>query len=115
MKKTLTLLALSAILTATGMAYAGEPTGRFQGAQGAAPQGAESVYFAAFANGTNTHYMPADGASIPQGSVPAATIASGTKTHSSPADTEGIAVGVAAQSGVKLSGGDEPEQTVQPA
>jgi hypothetical protein len=41
------LLLAGAVLAAAGTAFAGEPTGRYQGAEGSAPQGVEQSYFAA--------------------------------------------------------------------
>jgi hypothetical protein len=86
-----TLLGLGLVLMTAGFVSAGEPTGRYNGAPGSDPQGAEQVYFADFGNGTNSHYMPADGESIPTGNVPAAALDKGTTTHYSPADTATIA------------------------
>ena len=73
-----------------GPRYAGEPTGRYNGADGSSPDGAEQVQFANFGNATNSHYMPSDADNIPMGSVPAATADSGTMTHYSPADTAAL-------------------------
>jgi hypothetical protein len=85
-----TMFGIGVALLSAGIATAGEQTGRYTGATGSDPQGAEQVQFANFGNGTNSHYMPADGESIPTGNVPAAALDKGTTTHYSPADTATI-------------------------
>jgi len=85
-----TLLGAGFVLLTAGFVSAGEPTGRYNGAAGSEPAGAEQVQFADFGNGTDTHYSPADGESIPTGHVPAAAVDKGTTTHYSPADTATI-------------------------
>jgi len=91
-----TAMGIGFVFLATGWAYAGEQTGRYQGATGSDPQGAEQVQFADYGNATNSHYAPADGNSIPAGSVPAANVQAGTTTHYSPADTAAIVANPAA-------------------
>jgi hypothetical protein len=85
-----TAFGIGLVMLSAGLAYAGEPTGRYNGADGSSPDGAEQVQFANFGNATNSHYMPSDADNIPMGSVPAATADSGTMTHYSPADTAAL-------------------------
>lgn len=56
------LLIAGAVLAMAGTAFAGEPTGRYQGAVGSLPEGVEQVYFD---NGTNGYYTAAAAEAIP--------------------------------------------------
>jgi hypothetical protein len=51
MNRFVSILALGATLVASSAAFAGEPTGRYQGAVGSVPDGVEQVYFDHFSNG----------------------------------------------------------------
>ena len=94
MNKTLALTVAGLVLMASGAAFAGEPTGRFQGAQGQAPLGAEQVYFD---NGGSTNYTAVKAADIPW--------AQGAQALSAEH----------ALGRVMVIGGDQPESDVQPA
>jgi hypothetical protein len=95
MKKNLALLVASLVLVASGAAYAGEPTGRFQGAAGTTPQGAEQVYFD---NGGGTNYTAAKAGDIPW--------ANGAATNAVEQHVLGRTLVIS---------GDQPESDVQPA
>jgi len=51
MNRFVSILALGTTLMASSAAFAGEPTGRYQGAVGSVPDGVEQVYFDHSSNG----------------------------------------------------------------